>query len=650
MLVCGVGAYFAAVGRAATVAACSKAVGPFEVHRTQVLQADGKVFVPYGVTLSTLQYYPGTYLDAYKDQTSLAQTEAQTRAVANGWCGNTVRLQVEQDMLVGLKGSSYNTEYMSVVETAVRYAESLGLVVVINDQTETGGPADTTSDEPLPTASTEAFWHDMDRVYAHDPQVVYDIFNEPRPYTTPAKPERTYWNEWIDGGIDTYTYSGKRITIQGIGEQSLANYIRRDGSANLLWIEGLLNLDYLVRYPHTYLIKGDGPIVYSYHHTANGLPHDPATWGVQFGRLVENDIAPVVDGEWTNYAVNSGYTYPNGDSGECWSDAPTTVPVYLTYLHRLGIGMTVWTLAAGFMNSNPGNYVAPTEFKSNWACARGLDQGAGQLVQDWYFQSNGVPGPSPPPRATAPVNTSPPTVSGRAKVGQMLSCSTGSWTGGSAAYAYQWSRGRTMIRGATRTTYTVQSADRGQSLRCTVTARNAAGNASSTSAAVTIPVGGVQTCPRPSGRLSGARLGPVWLGEARRKARRQLPRFVAENRYTDNFCLSGGSGIKVGYARPGRARSRGALAEARGNIVLALTANRYYALDGLRAGTRLANLRSRLRLGRFIRAGAYDWYVLPGATSNAVLKVRHGIVREIGIAYRGLTANRGAAARLLRKF
>lgn len=657
VLVAGIAASFPPVGSAASVATCSKAVGPFRVQGTRVLQGDGKVFVPYGVTLSTLQYYPGTYLDAYKDQTTLEQTEAQIRAIADGWCGNTVRLQVEQDMLVGVKGNEYNSKYMSVVESAVRYAESLGLVVVVNAQTEPGGASDTTDNEPLPTAATEAFWHDMDRVYAHDPHVVYDTFNEPRPFTTPAKPERTYWNEWLDGGAFTYTYKGKRITIHGIGQQALANYIRRDGSTNLLWVEGAVNLDYLVKYPQTYLIKGDGPIAYNYHHTANGLPHDPATWNAQFGGLVEHNIAPVVDGEWTNYATNTGYTYPNGDSGECWSDAPKTVPVYLQYLHNLGIGMTVWTMAAGFMNSTPGNYVAPSEFESNWKCARGLDQGAGQDVQDWFFQNNSVPAPTPtpapkptPPRQTAPMSTAAPTVSGRAQVGQTLSCSTGSWTGSPTAYAYQWTDDGTVIPDATNSTYKIASVDRGQSLSCTVTASNAAGRTSSTSAGVMIPAVNVRTCPPPSGRLNGARLGPVWLGETRRQARRQLPRFAAHNRYTDSFCLSRGSGITVGYAHAGNSRSPGALAKSGGNIVLALTANRHYALHGLRPGTRLANVPFRFRLDRPIRVGADFWYVLPGAISNGVVKVRDSIVREVGIASRKLTANRVAQARLLRRF
>lgn len=395
----GLGACGASVSHAAMTPTCRKTVGPFRVRGTRVLQANGTRFVPYGMTLSTLEYYPGTAYDAYPGQTTLQQTKAQLRAIAGGWCANTVRLQIEQDSLVGVHGKAHNSKYLRVIKSAIRYAERLGLVVVVNDQTEPASATDTTRNEPLPTSTTVAFWHLLNKTYARDPQVVYDLFNEPRPYGAPGG-EAAYWALWRNGGPYAYKYEGRPVTIRAIREQTLVNRVRRDGSKNLLWVEGLENqaLDYLVRYPNTYLLRGHAPIVYTYHHTAIGLPHDAATWDAQFGGLVEAHTVPVVDGEWTNYANNFGYTYPNGDSGECWVDAPTTVPVYLTYLHQLRIGATAWTLAAGVMNSTLGNYVLPSQFGPNWSCNGSLHQGAGQLVQDWYLQYNRM---ATPPRRPA---------------------------------------------------------------------------------------------------------------------------------------------------------------------------------------------------------------------------------------------------------
>lgn len=93
-----------------------------------------------------------------------------------------------------------------------------------------------------------------------------------------------------------------------------------------------------------------------------------------------------------------------------------------------------------------------------------------------------------------PINTVAPAVTGTATVGQTLSCSTGTWDAAPAAitYTYQWQRGTTNISGATSSTYVVQSADAGNTLRCVVTATNAVGatsaNSNSTASVTQAPV------------------------------------------------------------------------------------------------------------------------------------------------------------------
>jgi hypothetical protein len=91
--------------------------------------------------------------------------------------------------------------------------------------------------------------------------------------------------------------------------------------------------------------------------------------------------------------------------------------------------------------------------------------------------------------ATPPVNTGLPTISGTAHDGETLSTSNGSWTGTAPiTYGYQWRRcdadgdNCSDIAGATGSTYDVQPADVGSTIRSIVTAINAAGDASATSA------------------------------------------------------------------------------------------------------------------------------------------------------------------------
>ena len=84
---------------------------------------------------------------------------------------------------------------------------------------------------------------------------------------------------------------------------------------------------------------------------------------------------------------------------------------------------------------------------------------------------------------SVPVNTVAPVVSGTATFGQTLSTTTGTWTGTPASftYAYQWQRGGSNIGSATASTYTLVSGDVGFTIRCVVTATNAAGSTSANS-------------------------------------------------------------------------------------------------------------------------------------------------------------------------
>jgi hypothetical protein len=83
--------------------------------------------------------------------------------------------------------------------------------------------------------------------------------------------------------------------------------------------------------------------------------------------------------------------------------------------------------------------------------------------------------------AEAPRNTQRPAISGTAQVGETLTVSEGSWTGGVRSYTYQWQRcgadGNDCadVPGATAKTYGVRSQDSGKTVRVEVTAENGAG-------------------------------------------------------------------------------------------------------------------------------------------------------------------------------
>lgn len=88
----------------------------------------------------------------------------------------------------------------------------------------------------------------------------------------------------------------------------------------------------------------------------------------------------------------------------------------------------------------------------------------------------------------APVNTIPPSVSGVLEVGEVLTSSTGTWTGtGVISYTYQWRRNGISVPGETSSTYTILELDEGAILSCRVTATDDVGSKGANSNNVIIP-------------------------------------------------------------------------------------------------------------------------------------------------------------------
>jgi len=150
---------------------------------------------------------------------------------------------------------------------------------------------------------------------------------------------------------------------------------------------------------------------------------------------------------------------------------------------------------------------------------------------------------------------------------------------------------------------------------------------------------------RPVARPAGARMD---AGSRPRDAA-QLQRHAQR---LGQLLPGAGWGIRVGYPSAKLLRELSSRQRARvaGRIILALTANRYYALDGVRPGRRLATVAARLGAGRPLSIGLNDWYVVRGRASDGVLKVRRGVVQEVGIASKQLCHGRAAQRRLLRSF
>ncbi|MFK0151426.1 hypothetical protein ACIQVK_04985 [Streptomyces sp. NPDC090493] len=83
--------------------------------------------------------------------------------------------------------------------------------------------------------------------------------------------------------------------------------------------------------------------------------------------------------------------------------------------------------------------------------------------------------------------TQAPSRSGTATVGHKLTAAHGTWSPAATSYSYSWKRGGKAISGATKSTYVLVKADKGQKITVTVTAhRHGWTNGSATTAPVTV--------------------------------------------------------------------------------------------------------------------------------------------------------------------
>jgi hypothetical protein len=160
---------------------------------------------------------------------------------------------------------------------------------------------------------------------------------------------------------------------------------------------------------------------------------------------------------------------------------------------------------------------------------------------------------------------------------------------------------------------------------------------------ITLPGGG---CQAATGAFSARGIGPFALGATQARERRIDARHSSHGRrHEDYFCLAkGGTRAGYGYASLlGRSNRR-----LDGKVVFLSTNNGRYSVRGVRPGARAGAAARHLHAGRPLRLGSTTWYLFDEGSSRGLLKVRRGVVEELGLTYKRLTVSRRAAGHLLR--
>jgi hypothetical protein len=245
-----------------------------------------------------------------------------------------------------------------------------------------------------------------------------------------------------------------------------------------------------------------------------------------------------------------------------------------------------------------------------------------------------APPPPPPPPVAAP--TGSVTVTGITAAGETLTCHANNWTG-SPTLRYQWKLNGQAISGATGTTLTITKGDADGSIVCEVTGTNSGGSTTVDSSAAHVGV-----CIVATGSMHGTVLGPVHLGE---DAGSVLGLFPTQNQThygTQRFCVVGGDErVEFPTEKLLKALKPSLRAKLKQRVVMVLTANPIYAVDGVRHGMSVASAEKKLKLGHAYRIGANTWYLVPNHGDDILIKAQGKIVREIGFIDKRLIASGG---------
>ena len=218
-------------------------------------------------------------------------------------------------------------------------------------------------------------------------------------------------------------------------------------------------------------------------------------------------VTPGHTGSVAENLVMSGYTdgdaklLPTMDLGDC---APTVTPGH-SYSLRSWYTSSVPTQFEVYLRSTAGAWsywtaspwiaASPIFTQGVWQTPaippgyNGLSFGLnlfqlGTLTTDDYEMYDSVGAPTPLPDLTSAI----PTITGTAKVGEVLTANAGVWGPAPVTLAYQWLRNGATVAGATSASYTLVGADSGTTLTVQVAGSETGYNPSATTSAATATV------------------------------------------------------------------------------------------------------------------------------------------------------------------
>ncbi|HWC58729.1 MAG TPA: cellulase family glycosylhydrolase [Verrucomicrobiae bacterium] len=205
----------------------SNSPSPLKVVGTKIINDKGQTVLLRGVNAACLEW-------TSDGQGHILKT---VNTAINDWHANIIRLPLSQDRWFGKgpeqtdDGSAYRALVHQVVDTCATQKCYIILDLHWSDCNEWGVNI---GQHSMPDSNSVAFWKDCAPVYANNPAVLFDLYNEPHDVS---------WDVWLKGGpitdkpIGYYWNPPKKY--HAVGMQQLLDTVRATGAKNVVVAGGL---------------------------------------------------------------------------------------------------------------------------------------------------------------------------------------------------------------------------------------------------------------------------------------------------------------------------------------------------------------------------------------------------------------------------
>ena len=271
---------------------------PMSLHTKgkKVLDAGGKRVWLYGVNIASLEWCSGG-----------ENIEESVNRAINDWKVNLIRLPLAQDQWFGKMtnqtdgGAAYRALVDKLVDACAAGRVYINLDLHWSDCGKWVNEGGTLGQHSMPDKNSITFWQDMATRYKNQPNVMFDLYNEPHDVSFAI---------WRDGGTVTDKSEHRKaghakVIYEAVGLQKLYDTVRATGATNVVAVGGLdwaYDLSGVLR---GYGIKGSN-LIYETHPYQN-----KKDWDKNFGDTSWK--YPVYMGEWGFGARNTnGLGYAQG--------------------------------------------------------------------------------------------------------------------------------------------------------------------------------------------------------------------------------------------------------------------------------------------------------------------------------------------------